>query len=292
MASTYTPAGIELIADGEQSNTWGQTTNTNFELFEEMVAGIVSVSLSSTTYTLTTTDGAASNGRHAVIVFTGSPGGTCTVTVSPNDMQKVYTIKNDTDQTVTLTQGSGGDVSVPAGKIKVLYCDGAGAGAEVVDLSTDYVVPTTTLTDLGITASAAELNIMDGVTSTTAELNILDGVTATAAELNILDGVTATTAELNILDGVTATTAELNILDGVTANASELNLLDGATSGTMVAGKAVVASGAAAIPLGTNWSVYESGGVLYFSTGGTAKISVDSSGNMVSTGTLTLGGTI
>lgn len=52
------------------------------------------------------------------------------------------------------------------------------------------------------------------VTATAAELNILDGVTATAAELNILDGVTATTAELNILDGVTATAAELNILDG------------------------------------------------------------------------------
>ena len=52
------------------------------------------------------------------------------------------------------------------------------------------------------------------VTATAAELNILDGVTSTAAELNILDGVTSTTAELNILDGVTSTAAELNILDG------------------------------------------------------------------------------
>jgi|TARA_R100000030_G_scaffold48488_2_gene36563 hypothetical protein len=70
------------------------------------------------------------------------------------------------------------------------------------------------------------------VTATAAELNILDGVTATAAELNILDGVTATASELNILDGVTATTAELNIMDGVTATATEINLLDGgATSG-------------------------------------------------------------
>ena len=81
----------------------------------------------------------------------------------------------------------------------------------------------------GVTATTAELNIMDGVTSTTAELNILDGVTSTAAELNILDGVTSTTAELNILDGVTSTAAELNILDGVTSTATELNLLDGVT---------------------------------------------------------------
>ena len=84
----------------------------------------------------------------------------------------------------------------------------------------------------GVTASAAELNILDGVTSTTAELNVLDGVTSTAAELNILDGVTSTAAELNILDGVTSTTAELNILDGVTSTASELNILDGVTSST------------------------------------------------------------
>jgi hypothetical protein len=55
------------------------------------------------------------------------------------------------------------------------------------------------------------------VTATAAELNILDGVTATAAELNILDGVTASTAEINLLDGVTATTTELNYVDGVTS---------------------------------------------------------------------------
>ena len=45
-----------------------------------------------------------------------------------------------------------------------------------------------------VSATAAELNIMDGVTSSTAELNKLDGVTSTTAELNIVDGVTATTA--------------------------------------------------------------------------------------------------
>jgi len=55
-------------------------------------------------------------------------------------------------------------------------------------------------------------------------------VTATAAELNIMDGVTATTSELNIMDGVTATTAEINIMDGVTATATELNIMDGDTS--------------------------------------------------------------
>lgn len=65
-------------------------------------------------------------------------------------------------------------------------------------------------------------------------------VTATAAELNAMDGITSTVAELNILDGVTSTAAELNILDGVTADKDEINVLDGVTGGTATASKAVV----------------------------------------------------
>ena len=80
-----------------------------------------------------------------------------------------------------------------------------------------------------ISATAAELNIMDGVTSTAAELNILDGVTSTAAELNILDGVTSTAAELNVLDGITAVVGELNALD-----------LGSTAVGTAIASKAVI----------------------------------------------------
>jgi hypothetical protein len=58
----------------------------------------------------------------------------------------------------------------------------------------------------GLTASVAELNILDGVTASTAELNILDGVTATAAEINVLDGIppTLTATEIGYLDGVTS----------------------------------------------------------------------------------------
>jgi len=69
-----------------------------------------------------------------------------------------------------------------------------------------------------ISATAAELNTLDGVTATAAELNILVGVTSTAAELNILDGVTADATEINLLDGLTATTDELNYSSGVTSD--------------------------------------------------------------------------
>ena len=80
-----------------------------------------------------------------------------------------------------------------------------------------------------VTATAAELNILDGVTATKDDLNKLAGTTVTTAELNKLAGVTATTAELNKLAGVTATTAELNKLAGVTATKDDLNKLAGTT---------------------------------------------------------------
>jgi hypothetical protein len=141
------------------------------------------------------------------------------VTVSPNDLQKLYYIVNNSDQTVTMSQGSGTTVAVDATEAKIMYCDGAGAGASVVDL-TSKLLSTGTLADLGITASAAELNIMDGVTATTAELNIMDGVTAaTTAEINVLDGFTGSTADLNEIAGAATTGIGkiLQVVQGVIA---------------------------------------------------------------------------
>jgi len=220
MASTYTAAGIELIAQGEQAGAWGDTTNTNWALVEEMIGGVVSVALTTTSETLTTSDGASSDGRHAVIVFTGSPGGTCTVTVSPNDMQKVYFIVNNSDETVTLSQGSGANVNVAASKTKIVYCDGAGAGAAVTDISSGF--DATTLAELGVTASAAELNTLDGITADVNELNLNDGASA-GTIANSKTVVYGASGEVN------ATTLQLGGTS-LTASATELNYVDGVTS--------------------------------------------------------------
>ena len=103
---------------------------------------------------------------------------------------------------------------------------------------TTAISPNLTALKIGgadVTASVAELNLMDGVTATTAELNVLDGVTATTAELNVLDGVTATTAELNVLDGVTVSTTEINYLDGVTsAIQSQIDGIVTSPAGTVI----------------------------------------------------------
>ena len=133
------------------------------------------------------------------------------------------------------------------------------------------------------------------VTATSAEINILDGVTATATELNIMDGVTATTAELNIMDGVTSTTAELNILDGVTSSATELNYVDITTLGTSQASKAVTvdSNGDLIIPdsdkfkfgAGSDMQLYHDGSNSFITNAtGILKLATETSGIAVTIG--------
>ena len=136
MPSTFTGnTGIEKIADGEQTGLWGQTTNLNFDIVDRALNGSVDVTLSGTTHTLTTLDGVLSDGQFAVLVFTGSPSGTNTVTIEPNTAQKLYFVRNTTSQTVVLSQGSGASVSLPAGLSKIVYSNGGGAGAAVFDIT-------------------------------------------------------------------------------------------------------------------------------------------------------------
>ena len=107
--------------------------------------------------------------------------------------------------------------------------------------------------NVALTATATELNALDGITSSTAELNILDGATLSVAELNLLDGVTATTTELNYVDTTvgTATASKAVVLDAnkdfnfgtgdVTATIGRFNAMGGNLSGnTMSNGKFVV----------------------------------------------------
>jgi hypothetical protein len=196
MPSTFTVnTGIELPAAGEQSGTWGGTVNLNMDIIDRAINGVASITLSGTSHTLLTRDGVLSDGQFRVLVFGGSPSGTNTVTVSPNDAQKLYFVKNGTAQRIILVQGSGTTVSVEAGDSDIVYCDGGGSGASVSSLTADlssFLIATnnlsdldnaaTALTNLGVTATAAELNIMDGVTATTAEINYSDVTTLGESE--------------------------------------------------------------------------------------------------------------
>lgn len=144
MASSYTSnTGIEKPATGEQSGTWGTTTNTNFDIIDRAINGVGAITLSGTTHTLTTTDGTLSDGMYKVLILGGSPSGTNTITISPNDAAKVYLVNNASGQDATFTQGSGGNVTVSNGASAWIYADGAGSTAQVRQLPADLVGDTT-----------------------------------------------------------------------------------------------------------------------------------------------------
>ena len=139
MASSYTANnGIEKIGTGEQAGTWGATTNTNFDILDRAINGVGAITLSGTTHTLTTTDGALSDGHFKVLVFGGTLSSTNTVTISPNDQDKLYFVFNNTSgsQSVIIKQGSGATVTVGNGKTAIVYADGAGSGAAVAQIET------------------------------------------------------------------------------------------------------------------------------------------------------------
>ena len=139
MASSYTANnGIEKIGTGEQAGTWGATTNTNFDILDRAINGVGAITLSGTTHTLTTTDGALSDGHFKVLVFGGTLSATNTVTISPNDQDKLYFVFNNTSgsQSIIIKQGSGATVTVGNGKTAIVYADGAGSGAAVAQIET------------------------------------------------------------------------------------------------------------------------------------------------------------
>jgi len=231
MTSSYTAnLGIEKPASGDQAGTWGTTTNTNFDIIDRAVNGVGAITLSGTTHSLTTSDGSLSEGQYKVLVLGGSPSGTNTVTISPNDQDKLYFVYNNSGQDAVFTQGSGGNVTVEDGATKIIYADGAGAGAQVSDFTGKVSIDATTLKIDGteVTSTAAELNLLDGSTSgsvVNGKAVIYSGAGDVAATTLTLGGtaITATGTELNYVDGVTSNIqTQLDTISGTTLPAGSL----------------------------------------------------------------------
>lgn len=125
MASTYsTNLGIEMIGGGEQSGTWGTTTNNNFSnIVEQAISGYGSAVVSTGSTTIVTIpNGASGTARNMVINVTGT-GGASTYLEVPNKA-KLYIIFNAASGAFTVKPTSGSGVSVPASTKAILYCDG------------------------------------------------------------------------------------------------------------------------------------------------------------------------
>jgi hypothetical protein len=167
MASTYSDLKIELIGTGEQSGTWGVTTNTNLgTALEQAIVGKADVTMSSTTITLTLTNtNAAQDARAIYLNLTGSPGGAAVLEVPA--IEKPYIVKNGSDQQVTIKVSGQTGVPIPTTKTALVYNN----GTDVVT-SLDYI-PSLTL--------GAALPIASGGTGSTSTTyaNLTTNVTGT-----------------------------------------------------------------------------------------------------------------
>jgi hypothetical protein len=317
MPSTYTTnGGIELPANGEQSGTWGETVNDNMAIIDRLTNGVGAISLSGTTHTLTTADGTLSDGQYNVLVLGGSPSGTNTITISPNDGEHVYIVKNASGQTATFTQGSGANVSVLNNTTKIIYADGAGAGAAVVDITGALDLGSLIIAGTAVTSTAAELNYNDITTLGTVQAS--KTVTANASgDVLFPDGdkaIFGAGSDLQIYhDGSDSIISEAGtgILSIRASSGTYIQKYDGTetmayfghddgvylyydnalkfattTTGIDVAGTVVAGAGTALLPSITTTGDLNTGmwfpaaDTIAFSEGGVEALRIDSSGNV------------
>ena len=260
MATYVNDLRLKEIATGDESGTWGTSTNSNLELIAEAFGyGTEAITTNADAHTSTIADGSTDPVRSMYVKYTGTLDSTCTITIAPNTLSKVWIIENATSgsQDIAISQGAGANVTIPNSAVKVIYTDGAGSGAAVTDAFTDLDVantlkisgttPTLTIGDAGAEDSKIVFdgNAQDfyvGLDDSADDLVIGKGsAVGTTPALSIDENMNATfadgTSDVDIAshDGsnglklggtlVTSTAAELNIIDGGTA-ASSVTLVD------------------------------------------------------------------
>ena len=196
MASSYVnDLRLNEMATGDASGTWGDTTNTNLELIAEAFSyGTEAITTNADTHTTTIADGATDPGRSMFLKYTGTLDSTCTITIGPNTVSKLWIIENGTSgsQSIIIKQGSGATVTIPSGKTKVIYSDGAGSGGAMVDAFASLNLQTSGIIETSASIQTALIEYTDGDDAMT----IADGGQVTFAQ-NII-GTLATAAQTNI----------------------------------------------------------------------------------------------
>ena len=204
MPSTYTTNnGIELIATGEQSGTWGATTNTNLSLVDAALDGQVTITVGATGSSgspnaLPVTNGSTSNGRNRLIIFAdgGDLGGTVFVQLTPNDAEKIVYIRNSltASRSILVFQGTynaSNDYEIPAGTTAVVYFNGGGSGAVAANVFNNAYFDSLRLGAVSVTAVLDEDNMSsNSATSLATQQSIKAYVdsTVTAQDLDFAGG--------------------------------------------------------------------------------------------------------
>ena len=203
MATYVNNLRLKEIATGDESGTWGTSTNTNLELVGEGLGfGTEAITTNADTHTSDVSNGSTSAARNMYIKYTGTLDSACTITINQPTIKRVHFIENATSgsQNIIIKQGSGSTVTIGPGNVKVVYLDGAGSGAAVNDVFASLaVVDLKVDDDLTVTddASVGGDLLVSGEVQT-ANIGFTDGDNA----ITIADGGGITAA-----NGITSTAA-------------------------------------------------------------------------------------
>ena len=217
MASTFsTSLKLELIGNGDQSGTWGTTTNINLgTLLEQAITGVQAITMSDVNYPLVPLNGVSDEPRNAVLVVTGT--NTDIRNIIAPAVEKLYVIKNNTSggfAIVIKTNASTG-VTIPNGSTVAVYCDGTEFYSYVLPSATANTANTLALRDGSGNFSAGTItaNLTGNVTGvTTGAHRGTVGATATLSVGSFVIGNTYTIATLG-----TTTNAQWNTIAGTSA---------------------------------------------------------------------------
>ena len=228
MATYVNDLRLKEIGTGESSGTWGTETNTNLELIAEAFSfGTEAITTNADTHTTTIADGSTDPGRSMYLKYTGTLDSACTITIGPNTVSKMWFIENGTSgsQNIIIKQGSGATITIPAGDVKVVYSDGAGSGAAVVDAFASLsVVDLKVQDDLTVTDDLivnGDIDLEGSIdVNGTANLDVvdIDGAVDMASTLQV-DGAITSSAGATITvadnsDNLTLTTTDADASAG------------------------------------------------------------------------------
>ena len=233
MATYVNNLRLKEIATGDESGTWGTSTNTNLELIGEAFAYGTEALADSSTQTITMANATADGIRKIYVKLTGTLSQASTITLAPDTVSKMWIIENATSggYNTVIKQGSGATITIPNGNVKVVATDGGGSGGIVYDLFTDVsFAGTTAMGSVNIdggaidavtlgTNSAVTQAVVDNVNingSTIGHTSDTDLMTLASGVLTVAGEVSMTTLDIGGTN-VTATATELNYVDGVTS---------------------------------------------------------------------------
>jgi hypothetical protein len=228
MASTYsTSLKIQLMGNGEDSGTWGSITNTNWNLAEQAIAGVQTITMANANYTLTNLNGVSDEARNMVLVVNGTNSGIYQV-IAPL-APKFYIVSNQTvgGYAITIGGATGSIVTVPSGTTVQVYCDGTSFFSAQTGSAGNFTVNGNE-TVLG--------NMAVGGNSTLTGTLAVTGTTAHTGAVSLNGGGTSTTPTIGDNSTKISTTAFVQSAIGSlgtmsTQNANAVAITGGTVSG-------------------------------------------------------------